>query len=133
MQPSSSTLVSVTSNSSKNRHCPIYKNASLLTRLQHSILREVSLEHEFAMLCMDAIVILRQHVMSSFSINLCVCTRKERDSSVTAAHLLKFSSFSEALELPMAFNPEQLPTQPSSLTNCSLEKLCRHFPRSVVT
>lgn len=133
MQPSSSILVSVTSNSSNNWHFPINQKASVLTKLQDSILREVSREHEFVMSYMDACVILPQHVISNFSSSFCVCTRKEILSSVTAAHLLKFSSFSEAHELPMAFNPELVPIQPSSLTNCSLEKLCRHFVRSIVT
>ena len=133
MQPWSSISVSVTSNSSNSWHRPINKKPSLLTKLQDSILREVSLKHEFVRLDMDACVIVWQHVMSNFSRSLCVCTRKGRFSSVTPTHLLKFSSLSEAPKLPMAFNPDFVPRQLSSLTDCSLEKLCRHFARSVVT
>lgn len=133
MQPWSSISVSVTSNSSNSWHCPINKKPSLPIKLQDSILREVSLKHEFVRVNMDACVILWQHVMSNFSRSLFALTMKERLSSVTPTHLLKFSSLSEAHELPTAFNPDVVPRQPSSLTNCSLWKLCRHFARSAVT
>jgi len=129
----SSISVSVTSNSSKSWNRPINKKPSLLIKLQDSILRDLSREHEFVRLDMNSCVTVRQQVMSNFSRFLFVFTRKERFSSVTPTHLLKFNSLSELHELPRAFNPDSIPKQPSSLTNCSLGKLCRHFARSAVT
>lgn len=131
--PSSSISLSVTSNSSNNEHrCPINKKASFGTRLQDSILREAREVHDFVIPSIEAQVILRQQVMSSFFNSLCLWARKTRHSSVIPEHLLKLSSTREEFQFPMAFIPD-VTKQPSSLIDRSAENWPRHFARSVVT
>jgi hypothetical protein len=65
-------------------------------------------------------VIFRQQVMSSFSRFFSLDIAKENSVSVIPEHLLKFNSFKETHEVPIAFSPSTMNLQPSSFRVRSL-------------